>query len=165
LGNCPGNVSDITVTLTNFTAGVPRELCALLVAPNNLTTIIMCNTISSSPQDNITVPITLRFNDVASQQLPDGNNVFSAGNATFANISGATFKPSDYPPSANFTPPLVAVPGFDRPYGATLGVHTNSPAAGLWSLYVIDFFPNLGSLSVGGLNLDRWAIDIVTRIC
>ena len=125
-----GAVSQITVTLSNYTHLSSGDVGALLVGPAGQKTLLMANAGGFSSVNNLWV----KFDDAAVNSLPQSS----------APTSGA-YKPTSFAP----LPPFPA-PAPSGTYSNTLSAFTGSNPNGTWSLFVIDdTSPGAGVISNG----------------
>lgn len=134
-----GVVSNIKVTLTNFSHPRPADVQVLLVSPNGRGLVLMANIGSNVPVTNATIT----FDDAAT------------GGITTPIVSGS-FRPGQ---TGTFSFPAPAPP---PPYAPPVGNQLTDTFGkfspnGQWSLYVADnVFGQSGSISGG------WSLDITT---
>jgi subtilisin-like proprotein convertase family protein len=130
-----GAISNVTVTLNDFTHTFPADVDVMLVAPDGMTnTILMTNPDTGTDVTNI----DLTFDDAAATPVPCGSQ-----------LTSGTYQPTicgspDFI-SAPTPNPVVALSNF-------VGIDPN----GTWSLYVEDDFgADVGSIA-------SWSITITT---
>ena len=137
-------VTDVNVTLANFTHTYPRDLRMLLVGPTGATTLIMHHASGGSDVSDV----TFTLDDDAPGPVPD------------------PIVPGSYQPTQGDDPdedcPLVLAstslpaPAPAAPYGATLDAFDGTNANGTWKLYVVDDYPNDSG------DFEAWSLDITT---
>jgi len=138
-----GNISHISVTLTNLKHTRPDDYDILLVGPTGQGVMIMSDACGTA-----TVDLTLTFDDSAAALL---------SNSATPGCSSGTYRPS------NFTGQTGDTDAFpDAAYtsiAAALGAFTGTNPNGTWSLYVMD-----DQSSYGGVNasIGSWSITITT---
>lgn len=131
-------VTNVTVTITNFSHEFPDDVGALLVGPLGQAVILF----NGPGTDSNVVNLTWTFTDSAGSALPNVG----------ALVSG-TFQPGqdEYPP------PLTV---FDAPapgtYGGALSVFNGTDVNGTWSLYVQDF------IVIDEGSIEGWSITFET---
>jgi uncharacterized delta-60 repeat protein len=76
VSNLPGVILKTTVTLTNLTHSVPSAIQALVVAPNQLDTVLMAHVGGSHGVNGV----TLTFDDAASTNLPATGQIVTSTN-------------------------------------------------------------------------------------
>ena len=132
-----GQISKVTVTLSNLSHTYPDDLDILLVGPTTNSVMLM----SDAGGGNALTDVTLTFDDTAADALPD----------RFAILPG-TYRPTDYDSTDLMPPPAPA-----GPYPSTLDVFNGTDPNGTWSLFVYDdTFSDQGRLAGG------WSIEITT---
>ncbi len=130
-----GMVSNVTVTLWNFSHAWTRDVDILLVAPNG-SGVLLCSDAGNGGASGI----NLTFSDAAASNIPQSPLVTG------------TFRPEDYSPSETFPQPAPAGPFSER-----LSTLNGQSANGPWSLFVYDDGNNdLGSIAGG------WTISLTT---
>jgi len=82
-----GVIIKATLTLTNISHASPQDIDALLVAPNQLDTLVM----SHAGKQNLLNNVTVTFDDAATNSLPFNGQ-----------ITNGVYKPTAYPPAPNF---------------------------------------------------------------
>ncbi|MDH6106571.1 S8 family serine peptidase [Anabaenopsis tanganyikae CS-531] len=129
-----GEVTNVTVTLTNLAHTWPDDIDVLLVGPTGATTILMSDVGYLYGISNT----TLTFDAGATAYLPDAGQ-----------ITSGTYLPTNIGTGDNFAAPA---PGGS--HGTDLSVFHNTDPNGLWSLYVMDddSFGDSGSIA-GGWSL------------
>lgn len=133
-----GTVTNVTVTLSNFSHVSPDDVDVKLVAPNGR----HVNLMSDVGGTNEAGGLNLTFDDAAGSGLPDTGA-----------LSSGTFKPTDFEPGDVFPSPAPA----GAPTGSTLSAFYGSAPNGVWKLYVVDDTgTNAGS--IGG----SWTLNLQT---
>ena len=134
----PGTVTNVTVTLSNFSHTSPDDVDVMLMAPNGRHVTLM----SDAGGANEAGGLNLTFDDAAPSGLPDS-----------AALSSGTFKPTDFEPGDVFPAPAPA----GAPTGAALSAFYGSAPNGVWKLFVVDDTgANAGS--IGG----SWTLNLQT---
>ena len=123
VGGLAGNVQKATVTLHNFRHTCPDDLNVLLVGPSGAKSILMSN-VGGCPPDVNALVVTLTFDQSASASLTNPSAAYP--------VSGT------YKPSQDGTPAPLSPPAPGPPYPLDLNVFNNTPANGVWSLFVED---------------------------
>jgi len=77
VSNVPGIVLKSTVTLTNLTHSLPSAIQALVVAPNQLDTVIMSGV---GLNQSVKTGVTLTFDDAATTSLPRSGQIVTSTN-------------------------------------------------------------------------------------
>ena len=132
-----GVVGTIRVTLHGFTHGRPRDLDVLLVGPTGIKVLLQ----SDSGGDGALKAARYTFDQAAGAPIAEA--------VPPADRLG--YRPADYGGPDAF--PAPAPPG---PYGTSLADFFGSPAAGPWSLYVVDDQAgSAGQIAAG------WSLDIL----
>ena len=132
-----GEVSKLTVTLSNLTHSFPSDLEMLLVGPEGQDAVLMATAGGAYAITNVNVT----FDDAAASTLPHNSQI----------TNNTTAKLSNFTLAAPFPNPAPAAP-----YGSQLEVFDGTNPNGIWSLYVLD-----DSASDSG-NLGGWSVNIVT---
>ncbi|MEO6390851.1 MAG: VCBS repeat-containing protein, partial [Pyrinomonadaceae bacterium] len=133
-----GVVSNIKVTLNNYSHQRPTDTQMLLVSPTGRPFVLMSNAGGTSAATNVNVT----FDDAATTGIP---NPIVTG--TYRPSSSGTFSlPAPAPPP----PYLSAFTGLNTAFGK------QSPN-GVWSLYIADNQLNMSGSISGG-----WSLDITT---
>lgn len=152
-----GTVSDITVTLTNFTSPRSREIDVVLVSPTGRTLMLM----SDCGRNDLGEPATnvnLTFSDSAATLVPNGNGTVGT------TIVSGTYRPTDVlvtNPTTNDDFPSPGPASINRPASngsSTFAVFDGDNPNGNWSLYAIDDGVGGGNSTITG----GWSIDITT---
>ncbi len=136
----PGTVTQVTVTLFNFSHTFPDDVDVLLVGPAGENAIIMSDVGGSFDA----VGLTLTLDDSAGSSLPDAT-VLSSG----------TFMPTNIGAGDAFAAPAPAPLG-----GSAFSVFNGTDPNGTWSLYVVDDLGGDSGSFAGG-----WELDITTTLC
>jgi subtilisin-like proprotein convertase family protein len=134
-----GTVTDVNVTLTDFSHTLPSDIRVLLVGPGGQTALLM--QAAGGALDAAGVTFTL--DDEAAGSIP-------------APIVPGSYKPTQ---NAHGCAASASLPGPAPadPYGATLGGFDGTAPNGTWSLYVVDInFGDTGAFAGG------WSLDITT---
>ncbi len=119
-----GDVSAVTVTVSNLIHSYPHDIGMLLVGPTGASCVLMS---AVADYSTITSPITVTFDQTASL-LPDQGDIVSAS------YRPADYFAGDYGTIETFSNSLVPV----GPYNTNLTVFSSLPANGTWSLYIED---------------------------
>jgi uncharacterized delta-60 repeat protein len=128
-----GEVSHLTLSLTNLSHQYPPDINMLLVSPAGQKVIVMRNVGGSIRVTDL----YLTLDDAATNALPAGTN-----------LTSGTFKPASYGVSFDLGayPPAPAMP-----YSNALSAFNGSNPNGTWSLYVVDSLaPDGGSIGAWG---------------
>ncbi len=140
-----GQVSRVTVTLTNLSHTWPNDIDVLLVspttpdAPTGRKSYLMTKCGSSYTVNNV----SLTFDDMAATALP-----------RFSPLVSGTNRPTSYHPAI---PPFPSASTPPPPYSTNLSVFNGINPNGNWSLYVIDdAMGNVGVISNG------WVLNLTT---
>ncbi len=136
-----GTITNVTVTLRNFTHSWASDVDALLVGPGGQAMVVMSDA-ADGPINNAN-NVTLTFSDGAAAFLP-ASGILATG----------TYRPTDIALGAADSYPGPAPAG---PYATNFATFNGTSANGIWSLYVLDDGPgDLGSFAGG------WSITITT---
>jgi uncharacterized repeat protein (TIGR01451 family) len=138
-----GTVHKVTVTLRNVNHDFPDDMDVLLVGPQGKRVMLL----SDAGGNNPLFDVSLTLDDDADQLVPD--------NASFAT---GTYRPSNYPPTADPMP--APAPG--PLYAAAMSVFNGIDPNGVWSLYVADDVFDNGGSQTPGFIADGWTLTIVT---
>jgi len=138
-----GTVHKVTVTLRNVNHDFPDDMDVLLVGPGGQKAMLF----SDAGADNPLFDVTLTFDDDAEAAVPD-NGAFGTG----------TYRPSNYPPTADPLPSPAPSPL----YASALSVFNGADPNGVWSLYVVDDALDNGVSQTPGFIADGWTLTIVT---
>ena len=138
-----GTVHKVTVTLRNVNHDFPDDIDVLLVGPQGRKVMLLSDAGGSNPL----VDVTVTLDDDADDLVPD--------NASF--VTG-TYRPSNYPPTADPMP--APAPG--PLYAAAMSVFNGIDPNGVWSLYVADDTFDNGGSQTPGFIADGWTLTIVT---
>ncbi len=131
INNLTGLVTDVQVSLTNFSHTSPDDVDLMLVAPNGSRVVLMSDVGGANPVTNL----SLLFSDAASSSLPD-SGVITSGN----------YKPTNFEAGDGFPAPAPA----GAPTGARLSALNGSAANGTWQLFLVDDNGgNAGSINGG----------------
>jgi hypothetical protein len=135
-------VTDVNVTLHQFSHGSPDFVWALLVGPEGQAVLLM----GDNGDDPIT-DITLTFDDEAAAPLPEYPD----------NLTSGTFRPNPWACFFDDDSSLPS-PAPAAPYQTELSAFDGSDANGTWSLYVAScWFAYDGTISGG------WSLEITTE--
>jgi len=130
-----GQVTKVTVTVTNLNHSAPGDINMLLVSPSGLKAILMAKAGGNTAIRNTTVT----FDDAATAYVGK------------TQVLGGTYKPTSY---ALATPPFP-VPAPPGPYTTNLATFNGSNPNGDWALYVFDDTQlDFGAISNG------WALNL-----
>ena len=129
----PGAVSNLSVTLSNFTHSMPSGLDLLLVGPQGQGVVVM----SAAGGTNAVSGVTFTLDDLAPVHIPQAGPLV---NATYKTTSYAT---------TNFFP----APAPAGPYGADMSVFYGSNPNGVWRLYAVDEVTGAAGLITNGWSL------------
>jgi uncharacterized repeat protein (TIGR01451 family) len=144
VSNVNGDVSTVTVTVSNLIHTYPNDIGMLLIGPTGANCVLM-----SATAQYTTMPesATLTFAESAPYPLPNNEEI----------VSGS-FQPADYYASQyGKTEIYTNAPAPVGPYNTNLSVFTSIAANGTWSLYVYDFTQgDAGAVSNG------WSLAITT---
>jgi uncharacterized repeat protein (TIGR01451 family) len=125
VSNVSGDVSTVTVTVSNLIHSYPHDIGMLLVGPTGANCVLMSATAAYS---GISTPITVTFDQNAAQALPAEGGI----------VPGS-YQPTDYYESQNGTTETYTnSPVPVGPYNTNLAVFGSLSANGTWSLYVED---------------------------
>lgn len=145
-----GTVTDVNVTLNDFSYEFPEDVDVLLVAPNGSRALIMSDLGGQNDVGNATSAIDLTFDDEAPGP-PPADTQLSSGTfdpADDDNDPGSFDTTDSFPAPAPGTATVSALSTFD-------GIAPN----GTWSLYVVDDEPGPPVVQqIGG----GWCLDITT---
>ncbi len=120
--NLGGQITAISVTISNFTHTFPDDVDILLVSPSGEKVTLMSDAGGNQPASNL----TLTFANTATNQLPDAGP-----------LASRTYQPTNY--AGLGTADLFPAPAPGIPYTNTdLGTFVGLDPNGVWSLYVID---------------------------
>ena len=125
VSNVNGDVSTVTVTVSNLIHSYPNDIGMLLVGPTGANCVLMS---AAADHSTIITPITVTFDQNAALVLPAQGEI----------VSGS-YQPADYYESQNSTTETYSnSPVPVGPYNTNLAVFGSIPANGTWSLYVED---------------------------
>lgn len=129
-----GNITDVNVSLLDFSHTFPDDVNVLLVGPGGQNVLLMSDAGSGTDVNNL----NLTFDQAAGAAIPDGGPL----------VSG-TYLPSIY------TPQDFPAPAPVQPYGTSLDLFNGTAPNGTWSLYVFDDAgADVGSIAGG------WSLEI-----
>jgi Ca2+-binding RTX toxin-like protein/subtilisin-like proprotein convertase family protein len=132
-----GNITNLTVTLTNVSHTFPNDIDILLVGPGGQTVLLMSDAGGNADLNNV----TLTFDDSAAASLPDGSQ-----------ITAGTYKPTDFNSGDTFNAPAPV-----GAYGTALSAFNGTDPNGTWNLYVVDDTSgDLGNIA------DGWSLNVTT---
>jgi len=134
-------ISKVTVQLHGFGHGFPSDVSVLLVGPQGQNSILMAQV---GGADKISVTnLDFTFDDDAPENMPLDSQL----------VSG-TFKPTTNTFAFSYPAPA---PSTNQIMGAFLGSFKNTDPNGVWSLYVVDQYPNDAGIITNG-----WSLTITT---
>ncbi len=134
-----GVISDVNVTLTNFSHSFAEDVDILLVGPQGQKMILMSDALGGGSITNR----TYTFDDSASSPLS-------------SNSPAGTYQPTNINLVAADTFPAPAPAG---PFDQSLSTFNLTQANGIWSLYVFDDAPDdVGNIAGG------WSLEIITSV-
>ncbi len=145
-----GTITNLTVTISNFSHSFPDDVDMLLVSPDGRKMLIWSDAGSDADGNPISPPgVTITLDDTAANSLPDT-----------ATLTSGSFKPANY----STVQDVLAVGAPAGPYftpapggGDTLNsVYSGANPNGTWSLYVSD-----DSGGDAGL-ISGWSLNITT---
>jgi hypothetical protein len=143
LSNMNGLVTDVQVSLKNFTHNSPDDVDLLLVAPNGTKVVLMSDVGGTNPVNNV----ELFFSDLAASSLPDNST-----------ITNGTYKPTNFEPGDSFPAPAPA----GAPNGNRLSVLNGLDPNGTWKLFLVDDSGNnAGSISGGWHIAVQSSVDAI----
>jgi uncharacterized repeat protein (TIGR01451 family) len=139
VSNVNGDVSTVTVTVSNLIHSYPNDIGMLLVGPTGANCVLMS---AAAQYSTMTVPATITFNQ---------NTNLPVLPAEGGEIVSGSYQPADYYASQNSTTETFSnSPVPVGPYNTNLAVFASLLANGTWSLYVEDDTPgNTGAISNG----------------
>lgn len=138
-----GNVTNVTVTLSNINHTFPDDLDILLVGPAG-GNLILASDVGGGGAANAISNTTITFDDAAVPLLPDATK-----------ISNGTYKPTNIGAGDTFPAPAPAPSASTTLAAAFNGTDPN----GTWSLYVVDDLGvDMGVISNG------WSLTITTAM-
>jgi subtilisin-like proprotein convertase family protein len=130
-----GTVTNVTVSIANFSHTAPDDVDLMLVAPNGRRVVLMSDVGGNTEVGGLNI----NFDDAAVANLPDSGTL----------VSG-TFKPTDFETGDVF--PVPAPQGATS--GSTLAAFYGSAPNGTWRLFAVDDAGNnVGSIA-GNWNLN-----------
>ena len=139
-----GTVTKITVSLNNVTHGYPDDLDVLLVGPGGQRVMLMSDAGSSASAKNPLNNVTITFDELAANPLPDSNQIVTATYRP-ANYAGGMFTADSF---EGLLPPFT---------NTSLGVFIGTIPNGTWALYVVDDeFQDVGNIAGG------WTLNVTT---
>src|SRR5665213_3527533 len=134
-----GNVSKVTVTISNMTHGFPHDIGMLVVGPTGVDSVLMSGAVFGST--NATKPVTITFDQNAPNVIP-----------AYGQLVSSTYQPAEYNSSDSY--PTNAPAG---PYVANLAVFGNISPNGTWSLFIND-----SVAGDSGTITNGWGVTITT---
>ena len=137
-----GAISDVTVTLNDFSHSVVHDVDVLLVSPTGRKLMLMSD-VAQDQRFNQAHDITLGFSDAATTSVPETDPLLSG---TFLPTNDDSVGPDV------FAPPVPAGPIFSTFASAYAGTAPN----GTWSLYVDD------DTAGDGGNIASWSLTVTT---
>jgi uncharacterized delta-60 repeat protein len=132
-----GSLIKATVTFANLTHSWPADIDALLESPSQQSVLLMANAGGGFAVHGV----TLRFNDAASNSLPQTNQI----------VSG-TYRPTAFFPVAEFPAPAPSAP-----YATHLSGFNGGNPNGPWSLFIID-----DQAHDDGVISKGWSLNLIT---
>ena len=139
-----GTVTKVTVTLNNVTHGYPDDLDVLLVGPGGQRVMLMSDAGSSASAKNPLNNVSITFDELAANPLPDSNQIVTASYRP-ANYAGGMFTADSF---EGLLPPFT---------NTSLGVFIGTIPNGAWTLYVVDDeFQDVGNIAGG------WTLNVTT---
>jgi hypothetical protein len=129
-----GTVSNVTVSIANFSHTSPDDADIMLVAPNGRKVVLMSDVGGNTEVGGL----NLTFDDAAIANLPDSGT-----------LTSGTFKPTDFEADDVF--PAPAPQGLSN--GSTLSAFFGSAPNGTWQLFAVDDLGNNVGSIVGNWNL------------
>ena len=133
-----GLLVDVTVSLINFSHGLPNDVGALLVGPSGIGQIV--------------------FNGGTDSAIGNANLTFADGGASWPNsgsVTSGTFQPFSYFIGDSFPPPAPSIGGVNPTITgpSSFSVFGGSNPNGVWSLFVQDFEGGDSGTIAGGWSL------------
>ncbi|NBR85042.1 MAG: DUF11 domain-containing protein, partial [Verrucomicrobia bacterium] len=129
----PGAISNVALTLSNFTHSMPSGLDLLLVGPQGQSVVVM----SGAGGTNAVAGVTFTLDDLAPVHIPQAGPLV---NASYKTTSYAT---------TNFFP----APAPTGPFGADMSVFYGSNPNGVWRLYAVDEVTGAAGVITNGWSL------------
>lgn len=130
-----GLVTNVTVTLSDFSHALPADVTLLLTSPSGLSTLLM----AGAGGTNAVSHLTLQFDDAASGPLPLSGAI----------ITGS-YQATQYLPLITMPFPAPA-----QPYGTGLAQFDGTDPNGIWQLYALD-----QGIGGGGGVLGGWSLQL-----
>jgi len=125
VSNVVGDVSAVTVTVSNLVHSYPHDIGMLLVGPTGANCVLMS---AAANESTIIAPITVTFDQNAPLVLPPQGQI----------VSGS-YQPADYYAQQHSTTETFSnSPVPVGPYNTNLSVFGSISANGTWSLYIED---------------------------
>jgi uncharacterized repeat protein (TIGR01451 family) len=143
VSNVTGDVSSVTVTVSNLIHGYPNDIGMLLVGPD--TNCVLMS--AAANYSTLSAPITLTFDQNAGLLLPAQGEL----------VSGS-YQPADY-----FATQYGTIETFSNspvpvgPYNTNLAVFASASVNGTWSLYIYD-----DSQGDAGAISNGWGVSFTT---
>jgi uncharacterized repeat protein (TIGR01451 family) len=140
-----GDVSTVTVTVSNLLHAYPNDIAMLLVGPTGASCVLMS---AAAEYSGMTMPATVTFDQNAPLVIP----------GSFGQIVSGSYQPADYYLDQYSTGETFSnSPAPIGPYNTNLGIFSSVPANGTWSLYIEDDAEgDAGAISNG------WSLSITT---
>lgn len=120
VSNVAGDVSDVSVTLSNFYHSYPNDVGVMLIGPKGQNCVLMAAAAAYSTMQS---PVTLTFDQNGSMAVPSQGP-----------LATATYVPADYNLSYSFSNSPVT----NGPFNTNLANFESLSPNGTWSLYVYD---------------------------
>jgi subtilisin-like proprotein convertase family protein len=134
-----GTITDVNVTLTNFSHEFTSDVRMLLVGPAGQKVLLM----NAATDEQDATNLTFTLDDEAAGPIPDEI------------VNASSYKPTQFdgcdPAQHSLIPPAPA-----SPYGTALSGFDGTNPTGTWSLYVVDEIDE-GSGAIGG-----WTLNMTT---
>jgi uncharacterized repeat protein (TIGR01451 family) len=144
VSNINGDVSAVTVTVSNLIHSFPNDIGMLLVGPSGASCVLMS---AAANESTITTPITVTFDQNAALVVPP-----------YGEIVSGSYQPADYYASQHGTTETFSKsPVPVGPYNTNLAVFAGTSANGTWSLYIED-----DTDGDAGTNLNGWGLAFTT---
>jgi subtilisin-like proprotein convertase family protein len=134
-------VTDVNLTLTNFTHTFPADVRILLVGPTGQTALLMEDAGSGDDASDV----TFTLDDEAAGPIPNDPLV-----------AGGTYQPTVNADGCGDPYPSMPPPAPAAPYGAALSAFDGTNPTGTWRLYVVDQHEDDAG------DIEGWSLDITT---
>ena len=134
-----GNITDVNVTLNNFSHTWTNDVDILLVSPTGQKLMLMSDVGGSASLSGLTITL----DDAAASNLP--GSAFGSG----------TYRPTNIADGSGDD--IFPAPAPAAPYGSTLSIFNGFAANGTWSLFVRDDVGGLSGSIAGG-----WKLSVFT---